>query len=497
MESLPIRRNRRWLVWIILAALTPGIFVQIQRGRSALTSALTAGTSGCEEESFYTVWRVNHGLAAYVDSSAPPYSTAYFNWLFYKIYGAASAGHPDEEIPHWGRLCTLLGAALAFLLSGWALTEAVTLNRLAWGVLAAGALWSSGLFGWWLFTMRPDIWALTLEIGSVAWFLAIYPRRRWLAAIGGVGLAYLAWSFKQSNVSAVGTLFLFLAWRRERSLATTVAGLFIFLDAVTLIVGGHFYRANLAAAAGSFDSLLGWVNLLHAAGRTLPLMILPVYALGLWLGDGRQPWSGAAPIAVQFAMIGLLVSGILAFAASFKLGASYNYYFSAAFFATLLGVHSRHALQSRTFLRVGDGLLAAALAGAVTIAGLQLSGRLGTLSLATANAVLTQRLEVWEKLPSPRFSDDRRLAMPWLNPGLPLFIPAYNYPADRARHRPFQHDGIGGLIRDGYFAALLLPDATGDYYDGALLSCHYDRTYSVAGLAVYRSKSSASFPNPK
>jgi hypothetical protein len=141
--------------------------------------------------------------------------------------------------------------------------------------------------------------------------------------------------------------------------------------------------------------------------------------------------------------------------------------------------------------------LAVALAGAVTLAGLQLSGRLGTLSLATANAVLTQRLEAWEKLPSPRFSDDRRLAMPWLNPGLPLFIPAYNYPADRARHRPFQHDGIGGLIRDGYFAALLLPDTTGDYYDGALLSRHYDRTYSVAGLAVYRSKSSASFPNPK
>ena len=483
MRSISIRFRAHWLGLGVFLALIPALLVQIQRGQAALSSPLPSQTTGCEEESFYALWRANHGQKVYADSSLQPYSSAYFNWLFYRAYGAVAAGHPDEEIPYWGRICTLVGAIMALLFCGW--TLALAPNRLVCGALAGLAFLSSGLFGWWLFTVRPDTWAMTLEIASATWFLTFYPRRRWLAIIGGVVLAYLAWSLKQANLSVIGTLVLFLVCQRQKYVAFAAAGLFAFMTTATLLIGGIWYRSSLASAASGFDGWLGWANLLSATVHALPVIVLPVYALALWFGDDCKPWTSSVPIGVQFGAAGLLVSGTLAFGAGFKSGASYNYYFTAVFFATLLGMHSRFALQNLFALRIGDAVVMLALGTGGILACLQLSGRLGTHSLAAANAVLNQRLKVWSTLPTPRFSSDRRLALPWLNPGEPVFFPAYNYPADRSRLRSFQGDGLGGLIREGYFSSLLLPEDTQDKYDGNRLSDHYVRASSVAGLAVY------------
>ena len=484
----------RRLAWLLLLVLVPGLLVQVERGRAALSSPSTAVTSGCEEESFYAIWRGNQGTSPYIESTRPPYATAYFNWLFYKAYSAVSSGHPDAAIPFWGRITTLAGALTALACCSWVFTLGGSPLRLAWSFLTGLALFSSGLFGWWLFTVRPDVWALTFEIGAVTWFLAFHPRRDWIATGGAIVLTYAAWSFKQANVAVAGTLILYLARQREWRLLMAFAGGFSLLLAITLLAGGPIYRANLASAASGFEVALGWTNLLHATVRALPLSLLPVYAVALWLGDERKPWTPAAPAGVQFALIGLVVSGTLAFVASFKAGASHNYYFTAAFFAALLGVQSRLALQNRRYQRAGDLAVGAGLAVACLLAGLQFSGRLGTLTLTSANTELARRLEVWQALPAPRFSEDRRLALPWLNPGMPPFIPAFNYPADRARHRAFEYDGVGGLIRDGYFAALLLPETTTGEYDGARLSDHYERKALAAGMAVFQRKSDPPVP---
>ena len=488
MQFISTRFRAYWLGWGVVLALIPAVLVQVQRGQAALTSALPTQTTGCEEESFYSLWRVNHGQGVYVDSSLQPYSSAYFNWLFYRAYGAVTARHPDNQIPYWGRICTLAGAITAFLLCGW--TLALAPSRLAWSTLAGIAFLSSGLFGWWLFTVRPDVWAMTFEIASAAWFLTFHARRPWLAILGSVVLAYLAWSFKQANLSAIVTVVLFLVWQRQKS-AMIAAGIFGAMVATTLLLGGALYRSSLASAATGFDDQLGWMNLLSAAIHALPVTVLPVYALALWLGDGRKPWTADVPSKVQFATIGLLVSGTLAFGAGFKIGASYNYYFPAVFFAALLGVQSRFTLQHSPALRISDTVVAIALCASCILACLNLGGRLGTHSLAAANTELEQRLKVWSALPIPRFSFDRRLALPWLNPDGPVFLPAYNYPVDRSRHRFFQHDGVGGLILEGYFAALVLPVDTQNDYDQGRLSDHYARAFSVAGLTVYQRKAPA------
>ena len=80
----------------------------------------------------------------------------------------------------------------------------------------------------------------------------------------------------------------------------------------------------------------------------------------------------------------------------------------------------------------------------------------------------------------------------WLNPGQDVLFPAFNYDSDRARHRPFAHDGIGGMIRHGSFAALLLPTTTGDKFDGAQLTERYRAGSMVEGMTTYTLRP----PNP-
>lgn len=483
--------------WLALLALLPAIAVQSKRIHSALTTTVPVQTSGCEEESFYGVWRAKHGLATYTDSSKPPYAGQYFNWLFYQTYGLATRGHADEEIPRWGRLFTLGGSFVALLLAWWTFTHSPgsrpspAVRR--WGLLAALGLLSSPLFGWWLVTLRPDVWALALEIGSVAWFLGHYPRHRWRAVAGAVVLAYAAWAFKQSNVAALATVVLFLACKRERLAAAFAALAFALAIAGTLLGSDPTYRSAFSEVAtrAGFDAQLGWSNLFGALVRALPVAVLPVYALGFRPAPRTTASRfDALPAVALFALLGLGVSASLAFVTSFKIGASTNYYFTAAFFATLLGIHARHTIGESGFARFGDALVALAVVAACVLAVVQLRGARGMLNLDAPARELAQRSEIWRNLPHPRFSADRRLALPWLNLGGPHFVPGYNYESDRRRGRAFEHDGIGGLIREGYFAALMLPadtEAPGSY-DGAALEARYTPSAKVAGMVVYLRK---------
>ncbi len=492
MDITASPRRAAWLGALLALLLLPGVLAQVQRGRSALASTTTAETTGCEEESFYAVWRVNHGLSLYPDSSQPPYAAAYFNWLFYRTYSAFTAGGPDDMIPHRGRLFTLLGGAVVLALGAWVFVLGPAQAHPGLARLGALALFSCGIFGWWLFTLRPDVWALAGEIGAVLWFLTLYPRRRWLATAGTVALAYVAWSFKQVNVAALTTVVLVLLARRDRAAALVAVLAFTAAILVTLAIGGPEYRAGITAAATGLDLTGGASQLGAILIRALPQSLLPAYGLGIWLGDHHRPWTNSVPLPVQLATIGLIVAGVLAVAANCKIGAAHNYYFTAAFFAVLLGVQGRAVLRNLRARNLADRLAVLGCVGACLLGCLQLSGRLGKLSLDSANAELAARRRVWESLPAPRFSSDLRLMLPWLNPGQDVLFPAFNYDSDRARHRPFAHDGIGGMIRHGSFAALLLPTTTGDKFDGAQLTERYRAGSMVEGMTTYTLRP----PNP-
>jgi len=192
-----------------------------------------------------------------------------------------------------------------------------------------------------------------------------------------------------------------------------------------------------------------------------------------------SPTANESPLirdTLRLAKIGLPLSFVFSFATSCKLGAASNYYFTPMLFTALLALVA--IARARSILPVFPGLLAALAlcAGLVATRSLELQpGRVASMQALWS---------IWKTAPGPHYSDDQRLNLPWLNPGQPVYLTAFNYPNDRARGRGFAHDGIGGLIREKYFKSLLLPEDTTDNYDGASLE-GYRGAAHAAGMTLW------------
>src|SRR5512138_1441459 len=120
MDSPAVRAGgwaQRTAWWLALACVVLSAAVFVRRGVEAWQAAGvppgTAETSGCEEESFFALWRAVHDQPVFTDSTRLPFSSAYFNWLFYAGYRwpllAAVATQGDEAIPRVARLTTAAG----------------------------------------------------------------------------------------------------------------------------------------------------------------------------------------------------------------------------------------------------------------------------------------------------------------------------------------------------------------------------------------------------
>lgn len=191
-----------------------------------------AATSGCEEESHFAVWKRVHGEPVYADPSRAPFAVAYFNFLFYEAYAGVSRSaverSGDFAIVRVGRVFTLVGGLCGAVLMGlfaWRLTSPRG-KPLALVASAVGSFALLGpLSGWWLLTVRPDIWALTFETaGLVA--LLLLRRRAPVAAVCCSALGfYLAWAFKQSVVQGLLVAGLFLLVEREWKLGALLGAI--------------------------------------------------------------------------------------------------------------------------------------------------------------------------------------------------------------------------------------------------------------------------------
>ncbi len=483
------RCSGRWKATAALAAVLAVLLSAIvfaQRGLAAWqASGVPPGvavTSGFEEESLYAVWRSLHGEPIYVDGARLPYASAYFNWLFYSAYvtvlkpvvtpGTASL------IPRAGRIVTAIGA-----ISG-AIVLFLLLRRILDGALGLPAAVAAFVFfgplvGWWAHTVRPDVWALALEAGALASLLAWHRERPWRATLVSLGCFYAAWSFKQSYALGLlaGTLFLgsHRKWRHALALLTGS----MLLWAVTAAALGPGYRAAQHGTflSNTFYYAHGWNNLRNALEKSLPLIVLAV-----WAGTrqrGRDPHPSPLPEdATRLGWIGVAVSLPFAFAASCKLGAWSNYFFSTALLLTLAGAGGFSLRPSRVVSSIVCAMIAVMQLGASF-------GWAGRVHLDDETRFTAQAWEMFRSLPEPRFTSENRLQLPWLNPGSPALVLAYNYDQERRSGRPFEHGGVGGLIERGYFASMLLPAGTGDTFLGGKLA-HYSRGETACGLTTFR-----------
>ena len=486
--NLPTRWRRAagWMAWgcVVVSAA-----VFARRGLAAAEAADVAPgvavTSGFEEESFFALWRAAHGQAIYTEATRQPYAAAYFNWLFYAGYrgpvAAAMRTGGDAAIPRAARLVTAAGALLGCGMLGWLLWRVLPGYPAAAAGLASFVFFGP-LVGWWAHSVRPDAWALALECAALAGLLSLYRERPVAAALLACLLFYGAWSFKQTYVLGLGSAGLFLLLRRQwRTFALLLAGS-VALWAVTFIAGGEAYRAAFRATLVTNVYFLA-----HGLGNLHELLLkgAPLLLIAGWLVGRRRVPEPPASFAADACLLGgagFLLSFSLAFIASCKIGAFSNHFFTPQLMLAILAGGLIATRESNL----------AALAGFGAACAMQLAiafGVIGHADLRPQTRELARVWATWHQEPEPRFSALTGLNLPWLNPGSPPLVLAYNYELDRRAGKAFEADGVGGLVEAGYFRSLLLPAETRQSYDGGSLQ-QYVRTNTVGQLAVFRRRDS-------
>ncbi len=204
-------------------------------------------TTGCEEESLFSIWKFTQHQPVYSDPYRIPFAVSYFNWGYYYFYGSITNFwlnllHLDAIwIPTIGRLITIVFTLIAggiFFLTARAFVKGGLLAHgpVAWAWCIIAAL--SPLAGFWSITVRPDMGALAFEIAGLYVILCYLRKQDLRLIIVAALLFYAAWAFKQSSVTmltgSVLTLVLLKRWRAF----ITLSSIWWFLVIVTLIVGG-------------------------------------------------------------------------------------------------------------------------------------------------------------------------------------------------------------------------------------------------------------------
>lgn len=479
----------------LIATLAVRRFAAIHE--SAGVAPGTAQTTGCEEESFYAVWRAARGQEVYADTAKLPFASAYFNWLFYRTYGAAIKPvidrQGDASLPFVGRIVTLGGALLGAGVLSWLFArilreQPVALRSL--GVALALCVYFGTLPGWWAFSVRPDLWALALEGCAVAAFLSLYRTRPTLATFVATAFFYAAWSFKQNFVGALGAMLIFLLVQRDWRRAALTSVISVTLWAATFYLLGPRYLEGIRSSThADFFLQQGFDLAKHAALKLLPLLV----AMPLVIGALRtRRTEAAAPTLASDALllgaIGAVLCLVLAFPSSCKGGAASNYYFAPLLMCSLVVCAALATSRSLLWPAAIAAVLALTLAAPFT-------GRFGTLSLRPSALELAQRWQAFQTAPEPRFSYDLRLMVPWLARNSPPIVLAFNYDWDRRHGRDFESGGIGGLLDQGYFASTLLPVGRVPW-DGSDLS-RYTGAQQVGDMMLYRRKGTAPGAEPR
>lgn len=456
----------------------------------SLVEPVQTFTSGDEQSSLLAVWRVAHGESPYQDRFVSPYALVSYNWLYYQVYGVFTAlveritGLPDAWLPTIGRLFTALGAAwsgfVAYVSFG---KETAPRIRAALALLVA----FGPLIGFWALTVRPDVWALALEITALGLFLILFRSRPRVAVALAAVLFYAAWSFKQTAVIGVGTIILFLVVRGQWRYAVAVALSMVAAWSITFALAGKIYAAAVlfgdVPLSYSFERSAR--NLGNFLVKELPVL-LPVLALALPTQRRHFPWRHA--VADDAFLIGALGIGIglpLTLFAASQTGASENYYFSSGFFLALV--------TARVFALIQDGSEAATISAQAAAFGFILTaalvvgvigGHLGVIDVRGPHRHHLEAKACLDPLPRPLFVESRYLSLPWITPGAEPFVLSFFYEQERSAGKTFEGGGIGGRIGRGEFSVLALATAASGEFDGGSLE-RYIPIGACAGYALY------------
>lgn len=422
-------------------------------------------TTGCEDESLFSIWKFSQHQAIYADPHRIPFAVSYFNWGYYYFYGSITSFwlnllHLDALwIPTIGRLITVAFTLITggiFFLTVRAFVKAGLLAHgpvaSAWGLIAT----VGPLVGFWSITVRPDMGALAFEAAGLYVILLCLKKQDQRLIIVAALLFYAAWAFKQSSVTMLtGSVLALVLLKRWRTFLL-LSGLWWSLVAITLILGGRIFRYSILFSQGHLPMLasLGLENALRAACKN-PFFLLG-FLLFLLFALRRFRLLVTKPVELTLFCV-VLFSSLFALVTSCKAGANDNYYIPAAW-ATMLGVVLiLGRMDSRWIFAC---LVACSL---LTVAGIALTPTGFTYNYDYRDQDLRYRTvtEKLSHLPAPAFVILPYGNLPWVQPAFPHFVLGYTYEADRDAGVPMEGGGWEGLARDGYFQTLVLVQGYG------------------------------------
>lgn len=490
--------NRSWSLLERLAIATAGLCLILLavRTASAVSFAIPLHlvTSGIEHGPLYTIWKAVNGLSIASDRHDFPFDSTVYNWLFYRLYGWVIGSiltlfQLDEEwLPTLARLLTASAIPIYILISSRALLVAGAITapaqkRLAWAM--AILLASGPLIGFWSITTRPDYWAALAEIAAVLAFWQLASHRLWAATAAFAALAFLSWSLKQTNVSALCGMGLFLLIRLRWRELLLLGLLSIAGWAATIGFFGAEYANNLFFRGIPFSYRLPHALLVlkGAAIKTAP--ICAFLAAGLVLLLARSDWKTriCKDERLLFALCCFLVSFLFAFSTSMQDGSAENYYFTTAFFAALSAFCLTRRPEEAPPPRWTGAMHLAGWLGLAAANLLVLAGQAGTLSVRPQHDIFSAQRQCLEGLTPPYYVKDDYLSLPWMAKGNPPIALSYSYYDERRVGNPFQHGGMGGLIEQGFFTTLVFVAQTPpEELDGAKLTGYIPRQGACAGM---------------
>lgn len=469
-------RGNPWLevaVWIALA-LSATVWVLRISSAVTLDRPFLGGTSGCEEEALFSVWKAAHGQEVYNNPWLPPFSASYFGWLFYEVYGwwvqagLAVSGLDDAWLPTLTRAFTLLGLLACIgifyqlLQTGIGRTAALSPSIL---LGLAALVFINPLFHWWAFTTRADVWALVWELAAL--LVAIhYAQSGRLRSVVLVGVfAFLAWSFRQTNISVLAGFGLWLLVAgRWKVLLPMAACMAVAFGATMVVLGMNFIDSAFTANALSGDMLLP-IALENAVGALTkdPLLTVALGAGLVLLFFAARWWQDDT---CRLVFLAAATSILLAAVLAAKVGASSNYYLPPA---ALVPLFVLVALSRGAFARsfsgwfIGVGATGVGLASALVLAGIS-----GNLRVPGDDRLHEMRA-LRESLREPVFCTDRVANLPWiLGNGADSYVFGYAYQRMlEAKPENFTSGTIADQIKEGRFGTVILAEVNASYAPSA------------------------------
>lgn len=482
-------RKMAWMLVAVALVLSGSLWFIRTSSAVNLERPYLGVTSGCEEEALFSVWKVAHGFPAYNSPWLPPFSHSYFGWLFYESYGLWAefwlkvGGLEDVWLPTLARFLTLLGYFAGIGLFFRLVREGFQEQPLIPSLGFAALVFINPLFDWWSFTVRPDIWALVFELGALlaAFRYAATQRAAHLATIGF--LAFLAWSFRPTNISILVAVGLWLLldgkWRPLLSLVVGMA--MAFATAISLL-GQNFMDSVFLANAVSGEFLLGQAQRIARSALTKnPLLLLSaVITLGILTQSGKW-WKESC---LRLAFLAACTSFGVAFLFSAKVGAGFNYYFPpSALMCLFVWMVLGSGGYSMNWLSLFLGTGAAGVAGACLLILSGVSGNRRHLPDDGIYRLKNLRAE-WQE---PIFCTDRIMNLPWIlgsGPNSMVFGYAYDSVL-KARPEKFVAGTLSSLLQEGKFGTVLVFVENTSFQPTSAALIVYKKIRTADGFEVY------------